>query len=99
WAIGCPGMSGLAGLEAARDQLWAEAVHRFKAGARWHLETPELEALATAEQAARFAVDVWEESVSDYLGDRDDTSLSELLEALGFAQTQSAQKRVVAILA
>ena len=48
------------GLERARDQLWAEAVHRFKAGEPWWLETPELEALATAEQAARFVVDPWE---------------------------------------
>ena len=33
WPVACRGMIDLAGLEAARDQLWAEAVHRFKAGA------------------------------------------------------------------
>src|ERR1700722_5968914 len=38
------------GIEHDRDQLWAEAVARYKSGARWWLETPELEALATAEQ-------------------------------------------------
>ena len=32
WPVACHGMIDLAGLEAARDQLWAEAVHRFKAG-------------------------------------------------------------------
>ena len=57
WPIACEDMVDLAGLEATRDQLWAEAVHRFKAGATWWLETPELEALATAEQEARFIVD------------------------------------------
>ena len=46
-------MIDLDGLERGRDQLWAEAVHRFKAGEPWWLETPALEALATAEQAAR----------------------------------------------
>ena len=56
---------------AARDQLWAEAVHRFKADeARiragqlriwpWWLETDELEALARHEQERRFIVDAWE---------------------------------------
>jgi predicted P-loop ATPase len=35
--------------------LWAEAVVRFKAGAPWWLETPELEQLAAVEQAARHA--------------------------------------------
>jgi predicted P-loop ATPase len=90
------------GLEKVRDQLWAEAVHQFKTGAPWWLETPGLEALATAEQAARFVVDAWEEPIRDWLGDRTDTDIWEVLEhALGLArkdQTQSAQKRVVSIL-
>ena len=41
-------------IERDRDQLWAEAVVRFKAGEKWWLETPELEALATAEQRRAF---------------------------------------------
>ena len=90
------------GLEKVRDQLWAEAVHQFKTGAPWWLETPELEALATAEQSARFVIDPWEERIREWLGDRNDISLSEVLEhGLEFApehQTQSAQKRVVGIL-
>ena len=56
-----PGMIDREGIERDRDQLWAEAVARFKAGAKWWLETPELEALATAEQEMRFKVDVWKE--------------------------------------
>ena len=62
WPVACHGMIDLAGLEKVRDQLWAEAVHRFKAGEPWWLETPELEALATAEQEARFVVDPWEDA-------------------------------------
>jgi predicted P-loop ATPase len=102
WPVACRGMIDRDGLEQVRDQLWAEAVHRFKAGAPWWLETPELEALATAEQAMRFVVDAWEEPVREWVGDRVDVGLFEVLEhALGFVrerQTQLAQKRIVAIL-
>jgi predicted P-loop ATPase len=96
-------MIDLAGLEKARDQLWAETVHRFETGVPWWLETPELEALATAEQTARFVVDAWEERVRKWLGDRTTVSVWDVLEhALRLAaseqQTQSAQKRVVRIL-
>jgi predicted P-loop ATPase len=52
WPVACQGMIDLKGLEQVRDQLWAEAVQQYRAGAKWWLETPELEALATAEQAA-----------------------------------------------
>ena len=102
WPVACRGMVDLAGLEVARDQLWAEAVHRFKAGAKWHLETPELEALATAEQEARFVVDDWEAPIVEWLKDRTDVSVGEVLvHALGIAKerhSQSAQNRVVRIL-
>jgi predicted P-loop ATPase len=77
-------------------------VVRFKAGAKWWLETPELEALATAEQAARYKTDVWQEPIVKWLGQRKDTSVAEVLEhALGFApreQNRSAEMRVAAIL-
>jgi predicted P-loop ATPase len=102
WPVACGGTIDRDGLEAARDQLWAEAVRRYKAGARWWLETPELEALATAEQEARFVVDAWEEPIREWVGDRIDVGLFEVLEhALGLApthSTQSAQKRVVEVL-
>src|SRR5262249_61569791 len=90
------------GLEKVRDQLWAEGVQQYKADAPWWLETPELEALATAEQAARYAVDAWEAPIREWLGDRIDVGIWDVLEhALGLAPehwTQSAQKRVVNIL-
>jgi predicted P-loop ATPase len=103
WPVVCRGMIDIAGLEAVRDQLWAEAVHRFKAGAPWWLETPELEALATAEQAARFVVDAWEEPIRVWLGDRNDISLQDVLKGV-FGLTDPAdwtpaiQKRVGSIL-
>jgi predicted P-loop ATPase len=102
WPVACRGMIDREGLERARNQIWAEAVHRYKAGAAWWLETPELEALATAEQALRFKEDAWKGRILKWLGKRQDVSIAEVLEhALKIAprdQTHSAEIRVATIL-
>ena len=41
WPVACHGVIDSAGIERDRDQLWAEAVHRYRAGQKWWLETPE----------------------------------------------------------
>jgi predicted P-loop ATPase len=48
-----------------RDQLWAEAVHAYRAGERWWLE-PALEEAAAEEQAERRIVDPWEPDLLDW---------------------------------
>ena len=102
WPVACHGVIDRDALERDRDQLWAEAVTRYKAGAKWWLETPELEALATAVQALRFKDDVWKGPISKWLGKRQDASVAEVLEhALKIAphdQTHSAEIRVATIL-
>ncbi len=102
WPIACRGMIDLDGIKRDRDQLWAEAVVSFKAGAKWWMDSPELEALAKAEQDARFKTDVWTEQVERWLGKRKDVSVSEVLRgALGITareQTRSAEMRVANIL-
>jgi len=80
--MACHGMINLEALARDRDQLWTEAIVRFKASAKWWLETPELEALATAEQAARYKTDVWHEPIVKCLGERKDTSVGEVLEPM-----------------
>ena len=99
WPVTC-GVINLKALDRERDQLWAEAVVRFRAGAHWWL-TPELQALATVEQTARFEVDAWTETVSNWLVGRNDVSVGEVLfGALGVPQeswSQTAQNRVAAI--
>jgi hypothetical protein len=66
----------------------------------WRLEIPELDkALATTEQAVRFNIDPWQETVAKWLGDRKDTGVAEVLEhALSLTQTRSAEMRVATIL-
>jgi predicted P-loop ATPase len=102
WPIACHGMIDLDGIKRDRNQLWAEAVHRYKAGEAWWMETPELEALAKAEQDERFKIDVWTETVEAWLGESKDTSVSEVLEGAleitAHDQTRSAQMRVADIL-
>jgi predicted P-loop ATPase len=101
WPVACSGMIDVEGLARDRDQLWAETVVRFKAGAKWWLETPKLEALATIEQRARFKVDVWKEPVETWLGDRKATNVREVLKRVGIEprqQNRSAEMRVAAIL-
>jgi putative DNA primase/helicase len=64
--VGAVGAIDLDGLTADRDQLWAEAVHLYRAGARWWAEKAE-DAMATAEQSARLAVDAWTARIQAHL--------------------------------
>jgi predicted P-loop ATPase len=100
--VACHGMIDLDGIERDRNQLWAEAVHRYKAGEAWWMETRELEALAKAAQDARFKTDPWQETVERWLGESKDTSVNDVLHgALKISkhdQTRSAQMRVADIL-
>lgn len=50
-----------------RDQLWAEAIARFRRDEKWHVDTPELRTLCEAEQAERVADDVWLPIVAEWL--------------------------------
>lgn len=50
-----------------RDQLWAEALVRYRRGEKWHVDTPELKALCEAEQSKRVLPDPWEDIVAQWL--------------------------------
>lgn len=54
-------------LNADRDQLWAEAVVRFRAGDNWYIQDDELATLAREEQSSRREVDEWEELIAKYV--------------------------------
>ena len=65
WPVRC-GRIDVAALERDRDQLWAEAVAQFRAGAAWHLTDAEA-ALANSEQHERVHVSELEQDVRQYL--------------------------------
>ncbi len=57
----------VAGLEAVRDQLFAEAVMLFKQGERWHPNADEQQRLFEPEQAAREITDPWQPRIARWL--------------------------------
>ena len=71
WPFKVIGTIDLVALARDRDLLWAEALHRYADGERWHVDTPELRALCEAEQSERVHADPWEPLVLAWLGDPD----------------------------
>lgn len=103
WPVACAGMIDADGIERDRDQLWAEAVHRYHGGDKWWLETPALEALATTEQTARLVSDSWTQPITQWLGaDKNDVTIAAVLQgALGIQpadQSHSDEIRVAKVL-
>ena len=79
WPVVC-GTIDIAALQRDRDELWAEAKARFRTGASWWLETPDLVRLAGDQQEARYEGDPWEEILAPWLEGRESTSVSEVLQ-------------------
>jgi predicted P-loop ATPase len=92
----------LRALERDRDQLWAEAVHRYRAGEQWWLTDERLIAVATEQQAERYEADPWEEPIRKYLTGRTEVTvgkvLSETLMIEVSRQRKGEQNRVTAVL-
>lgn len=94
-------------LRAGRDQLWAEAVHRYRSGEFWWMTDDRLIAVAKAEQEAHAVTDVWDYEIQEYaetiLLTRAEqfVRVNEILEKLGkrTAERTNADKlRVVGVL-
>lgn len=70
WPIECTadpdlGVMPLRRILAERDQIWAEAVHAYRAGEEWHLEEAEA-AVARVEQDKRREKHVWEPVIATW---------------------------------
>ena len=65
WPIHCTEIN-LDGLLKNRDQLWAEAVHRFSNNEQWWLNFEE-DKLAAIEQESRFEEDAWGIAIDEIL--------------------------------
>ena len=89
-------------LRSDRDQLWAEAKHRYLDGEKWWLDDDRLIATATDEQAARYEADPWEEVVRKYLINKSQVTIGRVLaDAIGITierQRKVEQNRVTEIL-
>lgn len=92
------GAIDLTALELDRDQLLAEAVALYQAGAKWWPDTTDEHARATEEQRDRVAVDPWHETIAGFVGSRTEIVLDDVLtHVLGGNQKarwdQAAQNR------
>ena len=65
WPVKC-GEIDLEKLAADRDQIWAEAVARFRAGARWWPEGQEEVSACALEQEERVEADAWVDNIIGY---------------------------------
>ena len=68
WPVRC-GAIDIDALASARDQLWAEALNRYRAGENWWLDSDDLNHLAREEQEARYESGVWDETILTWLED------------------------------
>lgn len=66
WPLRC-GDIDLEGLRRDREQLWAEAVARYRDGAPWWIEDRALVAEASAAQEARYQGDAWDARIERWL--------------------------------
>lgn len=103
WPIKC-GNINIEALRRDRDQLLAEAVHLFKAGAKWWPDKELEKQFIEPEQEARYEFDEWYDAVSQKLdalatpkttiADIAQSALNLSLERLGMFE----QKRIAAIM-
>jgi putative DNA primase/helicase len=66
WPVTC-GAIDIPALECDRDQLWAESVHLFRAGAKWWLDTDELHEEVAIQQEQRYDGDAWDELITRWV--------------------------------
>jgi predicted P-loop ATPase len=89
WPVAC-GKIDIPGLTADRNQLWAEAVHQFRNGANWWLDTEELNREAEAQQAERYDGDAWDELIQEWVDKPEQRNDSSGHPILPFTSTRDA---------
>jgi predicted P-loop ATPase len=95
------GLVRLESLRRDRDQLWAEAVHRYQRHEPWWLDTEVLVSTATAEQEARYQSDPWEAPLTHWLLTQSEVTTADALTAIGKDRgqwTRADEMRVAGIL-
>lgn len=78
WPIRC-GAINIGALKRDRDQLWAEAVARYRAGAPWWLDARGLVDIAGEEQQARYDGDPWDSIIGPWIAGRESVAIDEVL--------------------
>jgi putative DNA primase/helicase len=76
WPIRCRGDINIEAIQAAREQLFAEAAARFKQGESWWIMP---DAATRAEQRKRYDADPWLEPISGWLTGRTEVTANDIL--------------------
>lgn len=83
------GAINLDGLARDREQLFAEAVQAYRAGARWWPDREFEGAVIAPEQEARFEDDAWRDPIARWLDDKQQATIAECaVHALHFEQAK-----------
>ncbi|MFO1413940.1 MAG: virulence-associated E family protein [Burkholderiales bacterium] len=82
WPVRCTELRlrGPDSLEEVRDQLFAEAVAAYRAGAPWYPQTSDDKELFREQQAARELGDVYEDMIRTYVANKSEISMREIFE-------------------
>lgn len=100
--VGVRGALAVDRLRRDRDQLFAEAVHRFRQGERWWPDRNFEIDHVQPEQEARFEADAWEDVIGDYLEHQSRVTVTEIARnALSMETARlgtAEQRRISAIL-
>lgn len=99
WPVKCIQEVDIAGIRRDREQLFAEAVTRFKNGEKWWEVPPGAE----EEQDLRYQHDVWEEYILPFLAGKEEITMAEIfgeecLNAKKYQSDRAMQTRVGNIL-
>ncbi len=79
WPVRC-GQINIDELQRDRDQLWAEAVVRYRAGDPWWLDRQCLVEAAASEQQDRYEEDPWQPVIEKWIDDRESVTVIEILD-------------------
>lgn len=79
WPVHC-GKIDLAGFEAEKMQIWAEAVHRVKVGeAHWIQDDDPVYATMMVEQVSRYDDNIWLEPIREYVQGKAEVTTEDVL--------------------
>jgi predicted P-loop ATPase len=82
WPVWCD-YADREGIARERDQLWAEALHRYREGEPWWLDDPSLESAATLAQKERRDADDWHNTIEAFAEEKDRVLPEEIYAELG----------------
>jgi len=100
WPVMVQGEIDIAGLRRDRDQLWAEAVHLYRAGEPWWLQGEENDHAAQV-QGIRYQEDPWAADIDAFLDTRvgEDFTTSQIMGLLQIPTHQRRQEHETRIVA